>query len=361
MSYQNGKRKSKAELLRSIDPNGVGQLGRLFGLPFEPEHAEVVLIPVPWEVTVSYGTGTAEAPEAVLYASSQLDLFEPDIPDAWTMGIAMLDIPEHLSSMNENLREEVEDYLQWLESGQPDDWDGAPYMRELPYIVDQECEKMNNWVYETACEWLDEDKIVAVLGGDHSTPYGLIKALCERYENLGILQIDAHADLREAYEGFRYSHASIMYNVLQFAEVKKLVQVGVRDFCEAEMQLIRNNPDRIHVFFDQAIKEERFAGKTWQQYCQQIIDSLPEYVYISFDIDGLDPKLCPLTGTPVPGGLDFAEAVYLIKQLVQSGRKIVGFDLVEVGSSIESDWDANVGARILYKLCNWAGRSLQRI
>lgn len=355
-------KRSKEEIIKSIDPNDVGQVGRLFGLPYEPEHAEVVIVPVPWEVTVSYGTGTSDAPENILYASAQVDLYDPDIADAWKMGIAMLDLPEHLAEMSATLREETEDYIQWLEQGKPSDWEGAPYMHEIPSVVNQECEKMNQWVYETASDWLDEDKIVAVLGGDHSTPYGLIRALCERYDGIGILQIDAHADLREAYEGFRYSHASIMYNVLNdFPEVSKLVQVGVRDYCEAEWDLIRSQPQRIAAFFDQQIKEGIYEGKTWKDYCSAIVEQLPEHVYISFDIDGLDPKLCPMTGTPVAGGLEFFEAVYLIKQVVRSGRKIIGFDLVEVGGSFEDEWDANVGARMLYKLCNWAGHSMGKI
>jgi agmatinase len=132
------------------------------------------------------------------------------------------------------------------------------------------------------------------------------------------------------------------------------VQVGIRDYCEEEMKVLENESERISVFFDQELKENRFDGKTWNVQCGEIVEQLPELVYISFDMDGLDPKLCPTTGTPVPGGLDFPEVVFLLKKVVESGRKIIGFDVCETGNN---EWDANVAARIIYKLCNLAGRS----
>jgi agmatinase len=174
-------------------------------------------------------------------------------------------------------------------------------------------------------------------------------SLASNHDSFGILQIDAHADLREAYEGFDYSHASVMYNALELAQVDKLVQVGVRDFCEEELFRIQKSHGRIKTFFDQDIKTAAFEGKTWQTQCIEIIKTLPEKVYISFDIDGLDPKLCPSTGTPVPGGLDFAQAMYLIKEVVKSGRTIIGCDLNEVAPGV-NEWDANVGARVLYRM-----------
>ena len=201
--------------------------------------------------------------------------------------------------------------------------------------------------------------MVALLGGDHSTPLGLMQALATKYDNFGILQIDAHADLRDAYEGFEFSHASIMFNALKIPQISKLVQVGIRDYCEAEANLIKNSNGRVVTFFDQAIKEKQYEGASWANVCDEIIKQLPDNVYISFDIDGLDPKLCPHTGTPVAGGFEFAEIVFLIKRVVASGKKIISFDLVEVacGDVENEEWDANVGARMLFKLCNWMGVS----
>ena len=108
---------------------------------------------------------------------------------------------------------------------------------------------------------------------------------------------------------------------------------------------------RITTFFDRDIKQQQYEGKTWAGICDSIIALLPEKVYLSFDIDGLDPKLCPNTGTPVPGGLELEQTLYLVEKLVQSGRKIIGFDLNEVAPG-NDEWDANVGARLLYRLAN---------
>lgn len=185
-------------------------------------------------------------------------------------------------------------------------------------------------------------------------------ALAEKHAEYGILQIDAHADLRNAYEGFTYSHASIMFNALKLPQVKKLVQVGIRDLCQGEAELVDQSNGRITTFYDYKIKNKLYEGNSWQKQCKKIIAQLPQKVYISFDIDGLDPKLCPATGTPVPGGFEFEEAVYLIKTLVQSGREIIGFDLCEVAPG-DSEWNGNVGARLLYKLCNWMAVSQGRL
>jgi agmatinase len=194
--------------------------------------------------------------------------------------------------------------------------------------------------------------MVGLLGGDHSTPLGFLRALSEQHNRFGILQIDAHADLRKAYEGFTYSHASIMYNALKLPAVGRLVQVGIRDICEEEVNVINRSMGRVVTFFDEDLKDKKISGTPWSALCDTIIQHLPQQVYISFDIDGLDPKLCPNTGTPVAGGLEFQEAVFLIKKVVDAGKTIIGFDLSEVAAG-PSDWDANVGARLLFQLCNW--------
>ena len=177
------------------------------------------------------------------------------------------------------------------------------------------------------------------------------KAIAEKHGDFGILQIDAHCDLRKAYEGFTYSHASIMYNALKLPAVGRLVQVGVRDYCDEELNVIKRSMGRVVTYFDQDLKDELYEGTTWGNLCDQIIQDLPQYVYISFDIDGLDPKLCPNTGTPVQGGFETEQVFYLFSKLLQSKKNIIGFDLNEVGVG-ETDWDANVGARVLFKLCN---------
>jgi agmatinase len=199
---------------------------------------------------------------------------------------------------------------------------------------------------------------VAVVGGEHSAPFGLLQALNEKYDDFGILHIDAHADLRRAYEGFTYSHASIMYNVLeQLRHVTKIVQVGVRDYCAEEAALMAADV-RLVPFTDAALQEASFNGLPWAQQCRDIVAALPEKVYVSFDIDGLTPDNCPHTGTPVPGGLTYNQAVFLLKAVAQSGKKIIGFDLCEVAPSGHDEWDANVGARVLFKLCCYTQQSV---
>jgi agmatinase len=137
----------------------------------------------------------------------------------------------------------------------------------------------------------------------------------------------------------------------EIPQLKKLVQVGIRDFCDEEFDYMESCGERIVVYYDKAIKERQYEGETWKTIADEIVDQLPQNVFISFDIDGLDPKLCPHTGTPVQGGFETEQIFYLFKRLIQSGRKLIGFDLVEVGVS-HSEWDENVGARCLFKLCN---------
>lgn len=340
---------SKEEIIRTHDPNGVGIKGTFLGLPFTPENAELVIIPVPWDVTVSYSEGTAQGPKAILDASAQIDLFVKDIPDAWQLGIAMLPFSEEIAQESKNARKEAARYIDWLEGGSQEDV--AENIRTTPERINKASLKLNEWVAREARRWMDKGKMVALVGGDHSTPLGLINTLADAHGDIGILQIDAHLDLRAAYEGFENSHASIMYNALKNEKVTKLVQVGCRDFCQDEVELAERSRARISIYYDQDIKEQQMEGGTWQRTCINIVNELPENVYISFDIDGLDPKLCPNTGTPVAGGLAFHEALFLLKTLVASGKKIVGFDLCEVTPG-EDEWDANVGARILYRLAN---------
>jgi len=345
----------KHQLIDNFDPSGVGSAGTLFGLPFDEETAEVIIIPVPWEVTVSYSPGTVNGPEAVLNASPQLDLYQNDIKDAWKMGIHMIEIPDHIRTISDNYRILAKNYIKFLEMDAPEG--DSERLAAVPDLINKASGEMNHWVYEQVKHYRGMGKLVALLGGDHSTPLGMFKALAEEHADFGILQIDAHADLRAAYENFEYSHASISYNALKLPQVIKLVQVGIRDYAESEAEIARSDK-RIHTFYDKDIKESLYEGKSWKSICDDIVKELPENVYITIDIDGLDPKLCPNTGTPVPGGFELEEMLYLMKQVVLSGKKILGFDLVEVAPGPEGDeWDGNVGARVLYRMCNLLGVS----
>lgn len=331
-----------------FDPDGVGlKNGHFIGLPFSEEESEVVVISVPWDVTVSFGAGTADGPTAVLDESSQLDLEDPYMPGGWAKGIFVR--PSEVKIRESSLRNRAiaEEYIAHLEAG------GQPATKSsILESLNSLCESLQDHVYQQAKSIIENGQIPGVLGGDHSTPFGLIRASLEKHPQMGILQVDAHMDLRNAYEGFTWSHASIFRNVLDRLPAKCLVQIGIRDYCQAEWTYAMNSLDRVHVYRDRDIREEMFRGASFDYMIQQVIEKLPQDVHISFDIDGLEPSLCPGTGTPVPGGLSFAEATFLLEAIHRSGRRIVSFDLCETGPGL---WDANVAARILYKLCLLAG------
>jgi agmatinase len=322
----------------------------LFGLPTTPDEARLVIVPVPWDATTSYRPGTSRGPAAIRIASHQLDLYDSDLGEPWRAGIAMLEIPTDVMRWNSEARADAE---QIIDVGGRIAGDAA--LTAALARVNDASVRLNKHVYDTVDHHLRAGKIVGVLGGDHSVPFGAIARMAESHDSFGILHIDAHADLREAYEGFEWSHASIMNNVIRkVPNVTKLVQVGIRDFAKGEVDFATANGSRVSVHYDAQLAERSFAGESWQHICDAIVSELPPKVYVSFDIDGLDPKLCPNTGTPVPGGLSFQQAAYLVKRLVLSGRTIIGFDLNEVVPGPDGDeWDANVGARVLYKLCAW--------
>lgn len=337
--------------LSVFDPNSAGNPNNnIFGLPFTEEEARLVIIPIPWEVTVSFGSGTARSAEQIMKASLQVDLFDPDMPDNWKQGFFLREPDRKILLKSDYLRKEAELYIDYISKGEL--VEDNQFMMKTLKEVNEGGYFLNHWVEQQTRALLEKGKLVALLGGDHSTPLGYMKAIGEKHGEFGILQIDAHCDLRVSYEGFVYSHASIIYNALnEIPQLTKVVQAGIRDYSQGEWEYIKENPDRISTYFDRDIRVRQYEGETFKSITEEIISKLPEKVYISFDIDGLDPKLSPNTGTPVQGGFETEQVFYLFNKLQQSGKKIIGFDLSEVSTS-ENGWDANVGARILFKLCN---------
>jgi agmatinase len=321
--------------------------GNIFALPFTEDEASLVIIPVPWEVTVSYRTGTVHGPELLRRASRQVDLYDHEMGNVWRYGLYMPPHPDDIYKTGRALRKKASAVIDGLGRGE------SPLRFAESYgEIEHQFRILYDRIESATLGYLQSGKIVGIAGGDHSVPLGALRAYARFFKSFGILHIDAHADLRAAYEGFTYSHASIMHNALDIPQIERLVQVGIRDFCKEEADVIAGSSGRVKLYTDAALKSALFSGKTWEFLCRDIIDCLPEHVYISFDIDGLDPSLCPQTGTPVPGGLSFPETVFLLKKIAESGRKIIGFDLVEVaGSADEEAWDGIVGARLLYKLC----------
>lgn len=320
-----------------FDPDGpAADDSGIYGLPHDANEARVHVLGVPFDATTSYRKGAAHGPSAVFAASKQVDLFDLEFDSPYRAGIHMLPIDPHVEELNSEATECVRS--------------GTEQAR-----VNAIGAELNGIVHARSQASLSADKLLAILGGDHSVPFGAIQACAEQHPGLGILHFDAHADLREAYDGCIWSHASIMFNVLDRIDgVSKLVQCGIRDLSGSEHERIQSS-ERIHTLFDRDWQRTASDGLSLRELVRRTLDPLPEEVWVSFDIDGLDPALCPNTGTPVPGGFDWHATMLWLEELASSGRRIVGLDLTEVSPGPAGDpagegWDAIVGARLLYKL-----------
>lgn len=321
-----------------FDPDGPADSSGLYGLDCSFDEAAIVVVRVPFDATASSRRGTMAAPEAIRDASAQVDLHDLEFGDVWRAGIALEPLDERVARWNHEAREAVDRVR--LDDNDVD--------RQRANALGDEVE---GYVHEQAARILDAGKVPAILGGDHSVPLGAVRAALERHPGLGILHVDAHADMRDHYEGFTHSHASIFYNIVSGARRPAvIVQVGIRDVGPQEWVRVRETPG-LRAWSDPEVGRALIGGTSWAALTEEIIAPLPEEVWLSVDIDGLVPSLCPNTGTPVPGGLDWAQVTWLIRRVAESGRRVVGFDLVEVGPDA---WDANVGARLLYKLCGAA-------
>ncbi len=251
------------------------------------EKSKIVILPAPYEHTTSYIKGTILGPEKLIEASHQVELYDEefDIELYREVGIATLE---------------------------PLDF------------TDLKDEKAVELVYKFVLELLKKDKFVVTIGGEHTIAIGAIKAYSEIYPNLTILHFDAHSDLRDEYEGNKYSHASALARVFEFN--KNLVQVGIRAQDAGEAKFIKENG--IKTFYAWEIKSGLYNkdGKSWQD---AVVSELGENVYITFDLDYFDPSVMPAVGTPVPNGLYWDETIELLKK-VSKDKNIVGFDIVEL-------------------------------
>lgn len=318
----------------------------LFGWERPQEQSELVIIPAPWEPTTSFKGGTSSSPGLIREASHQMDYFH-ELYDygVYAKGIFYKEVDPRIAGLHERALQ-LCDHVQSALT-EDDSADVSAQQKEMNQLSDE----FNAIIYTHAKEVLDQNKTPALFGGDHSTPYGVAQALSEKYEEWSVLHIDAHLDLRVAYQGFSHSHASIMYNISKLPNApKNLVHVGVRDFSHSEYKYAQQNGHQ--VWSDRKLKSLEFSSQSWDQIADQILQPLSKNVYVSFDIDGLDPNLCPGTGTPVPGGLSYGNACRLIERLAKK-TNIIGFDLVEVASPEQDpeDWNCNVGARLLFELC----------
>ena len=263
------------------------------------EDSQVLILPVSYEGTVSFGAGTGAGAMAIVDASRNMELYEEETDaEVYKIGIHTLE-------------------------------EFAPL--ESP-------EAMMNGLYERAKELLKEEKFLCMLGGEHSVSAPVIRAHAERFHNISILQIDAHADLRDEYDGTPHSHASIMARSVKDLKIPA-VQVGIRSLSAEEAGSLSDLPTKIFWARD-------IVGRT--DWVDSAIDGLTENVYLTIDIDGLDPSLVPTTGTPEPGGLGWYEVLTLIRRLAEK-RRVVGMDLVEFSKAENSDAPAFLCAKLVYK------------
>ncbi|MCF6269081.1 MAG: agmatinase [Melioribacteraceae bacterium] len=273
----------------------------------EYENSKIVIYSAPLENTVSYGSGTKNGPREILKASHYVEFYdeESDSELCFEKGIATLPISSFDKLKSKKAIDKVE--------------------RDVTNL-------------------LTDDKFVVMLGGEHTVMLGSVLAHHKKYDDLSILQFDAHSDLRESYEGSKYSHASVMRRVYEFN--KNIVQVGIRALCKEEADLIKS--EKIKTFFMRDIRQAE-TKKKWQN---DVVKNLSKNVYITFDIDGFDPSIVPATGTPEPGGLFWDETLDLIK-LVGKKKNIVGFDLVELAPSKFNTSSNYIAAKLVYKILNY--------
>jgi agmatinase len=271
------------------------------------ELSNIVLLQAPYEHTVSYLKGTSNGPKAILEASPNLEFFDHEL------GIDTEELNIHTSE---------------------------------EFDRDLDLENAIKTIYIKSKELLAKDKFLILLGGEHSVSYPIIKAHSEKYDNLSVLQIDAHADLRDSYEGSLYNHACVMRRVLDLG--LKTCQIGIRNMSREEYDLIRNRNLTVYnasLFENNSRTEEEALVK-------DIVSNLTDNVYITIDVDGLDPSIMPATGTPEPNGLKWHQVMNIFKETYRS-RRVVGADIVELSPRANLEFSDFIAAKLLLKLINY--------
>ncbi len=335
-----------SDKLKAFDPNGVGNTSNnIFGLPFDVSESRLVFIPAPWDVTTSSQAGTADGPVNIFRHSFQIDLFDHLLPDAWKQGMAMEKVDPSIVRKNREIRKLARNIIDHLEAGNSISGND-PEQAELSR-VNQACDDYMVFMENKCLQYLHNGQTPFIVGGEHSVSIGLIRALASRHDHFGILQIDAHADMRKAYQGFTHSHASVMQLAAETKGVSKIVQVGIRELCGEELQFISRHNNKIKTFYGHDMHRRLFEGEPWSEICSDIVEMLPDKIYLTFDVDGLDPAWCPGTGTPVPGGITYSQAVYLMEAVFRAGKHFIGADLVETGPGTI---DGIVSSRLLYRM-----------
>jgi agmatinase len=287
-------------------PTGEGHgIARRFGGLPDPygneASAHIIILPVPFDRTSTYRSGSNKGPAALVEASRNMELYD--------------------------IETESEVYLKGIFTAPP--------------IKSKNSEKMLDQAYQNIKNYLALGKYVVTLGGEHTISYAPIRAYSEQFSPLTVLQFDAHADLQPAYEGNRWSHASVMARIKELPQVKKIVSVGIRSLSKEELPLI----ERSHTFFAHELDEQ---GKWIDRVLQQLEGS----IYISFDLDVFDASLMPSTGTPEPGGLSWNGSMQILRRVFQE-KTVVGFDVVELAPRKNDHASDYTAAKLVYKLLSY--------
>lgn len=275
------------------------------------DESAIAIIQAPYEHTVSYGEGAILGPKAIIEASWQVEFYDDEFQRelCFEKGIATI---------------------------KPIEFDGK---------IDQEALDL---IYNQTKQLLNLNKFVVTLGGEHTISSAPIRAHFEKYPNMSVLQFDAHSDLRDSYQDSKYSHASIMARVCEFFPTNRITQVGIRAQCIEEANFIREN--NINTFYASGIR----TGKYGSNWIKKVVDTLANEIYITFDVDAFDPSIMPTTGTPEPDGISYRDALEIFREIRNQGKKIIGFDVVEL-APVEGVHHTNLTcARLVYKLLNYA-------
>lgn len=270
------------------------------------EQAKLVVLPVPYDFSTSYQGGTRWGPRALLAASRNMELWDEELGATYKAGIHTLPEVEPTATGPEAMVARVEEAAGWI---------------------------------------LDRDKVPVMIGGEHSITAGAVRAAAARHRGLSVLQLDAHADMRDAYLDSPYSHACVMARV---REMCPAVSVGIRSMSEEEAELLKREPVPMW-----STRQFRALGGKWEP----ILSALTSEVYVTFDLDALDPSQLPATGTPEPGGLDWYEAVDLLRAVSERSR-IVGFDVVELAPIPGQPASDFLAARLAYRMMGLAMASI---
>jgi len=279
------------------------------------EKSKIAILQVPYEHTVSYGGGTKNAPKAIIEASAFVEFYDDEFDRelCFDKGITTL--------------EEL----------------------DLPNCYDEEMlAKVENKIDKL----LQDDKFVVTLGGEHTVAIAPIKSHFKKYPQMSILHFDAHSDLREEYQGSKFSHASFMSRVCEFFPAKNITQVGIRALSSDERKFINEN--KINTFFASAIRRNLHNSNEHKNDWQKsIVETLNSEIYITFDVDFFDPAIMPSTGTPEPDGFLYSETLDIFREIKKAGKKIIGFDVVELAPLEELSHPNLTTARLIYKLLNF--------